>query len=464
MKINPIIPLFAANLMLAAALSSCSDRGAIAAPPGVAREILVAVSPHLDSNFRKTLWPSLGRLILEQAHPGDMVTIYDGLELKQVVSLTVPNEKVMEKNPRARATRLAPEIKILKAFLDTAPAVDATDGALLVPQLVELVARRAKTGRHTSMLLVGSPLYQNPKDVTWTFADRRYPSDAHFAADQNRTTFGCANRATSLEGVAVYQIYPGDVFEFERHRLAVERFWRRWFAAQGAKSGMACGDIDSVMSALASGTTGPLDVAGDADHGGDEADKITMLTATDAQAEPEAKAEDSWIVEATPPPPADPPTAAAPRSPMVADLRIGIRWTDAVDIDLYAKPANDAEELYFGRPRTVEGVHEKDHVSAPAGVHGFETVRFSKTVDIRSAHVAVNLYRGQVSQGCDCEIRVLADGEVFTKTVHLAAAGTRGKATPTRATDPSWAIIDLATMLGIERGTMAANPAGTAKP
>ena len=248
---HTLIPMITMCALYGATLTSCGDRNSAATSPTETREILVAVSPNLSDKCRKTVWSSLGELVLQGTQPGDVVKVYDGLALNQIASLRIPNEKVMLNNPQARTTRLAKELKSLRAFLEEPKQAVAEDGALLVPQFVELIATQPHKSRRTSILLIGSPVYDYAKDPVWSFADKRYPSDAHLAVDQFRSTFGCKGREQWLTGISVYQFFPNEqVFTIESHRLAVTRFWRRWFRAMGASPGIACGDIKSVMDAV----------------------------------------------------------------------------------------------------------------------------------------------------------------------------------------------------------------------
>ena len=50
---------------------------------------------------------------------------------------------------------------------------------------------------------------------------------------------------------------------------------------------------------------------------------------------------------------------------MEGPLKIGIRWKQNIDLDLYAAPRPGAETLFFQHPRSPEGYYFKDHRSSP---------------------------------------------------------------------------------------------------
>ena len=62
--------------------------------------------------------------------------------------------------------------------------------------------------------------------------------------------------------------------------------------------------------------------------------------------------------------------ATAP-SALTGRMKIGIRWQDNLDLDLYATPRRGSETLFFQHPRTAQGYLYKDHRASPGREYEF---------------------------------------------------------------------------------------------
>src|SRR5262249_46099902 len=85
-------------------------------------------------------------------------------------------------------------------------------------------------------------------------------------------------------------------------------------------------------------------------------------------------------------------STALPPAPttMVGPMRIGIRWSKNIDLDLYVTPHRGAETLFFQHPQSPEGYYYKDHRSSPG--REYEFVEFINPVDARQVEAFVNFY------------------------------------------------------------------------
>lgn len=154
----------------------------------------------------------------------------------------------------------------------------------------------------------------------------------------------------------------------------------------------------------------------------------------------------SWIENDTTPKETTPPPAT------VGKLKIGIRWTSDVDIDLYVRPRAGAVELYYGRNRSSDGVHNKEFESSPANSKGFETVECYSDVDLKNVEAAVNFYSGTSPGGVKGIIRVLFNDKLYESPFRImASSGNRGDAASRRGGSDYWQTIDLLQIVGLRK-------------
>src|SRR5205814_6534529 len=91
--------------------------------------------------------------------------------------------------------------------------------------------------------------------------------------------------------------------------------------------------------------------------------------------------------------------AGAPTRPstMIGPMKIGIRWKERIDLDLYATARPGAETLYFEHVRSPEGYYYKDHRSSPG--REYEFIEFESAVDVREVEAFINFYKGSCPGG-----------------------------------------------------------------
>ncbi|HEU0039113.1 MAG TPA: hypothetical protein VFR76_07560, partial [Verrucomicrobiae bacterium] len=119
--------------------------------------------------------------------------------------------------------------------------------------------------------------------------------------------------------------------------------------------------------------------------------------------------------------------AQSPPSILVGPMKIGIRWKEKVDLDLYATPHPGAETLYFEHVRSPEGYYYKDHRSSPG--REYEFIEFESPVDVRKVEEFVNFYKGDCPGGARGEVRIEFDGRIYGAPFSIPAEqGNLGRA------------------------------------
>jgi len=389
--------------------------------------VAVGISPFLDSASKDTVYRGLVRLIVEDLPLNSTLEVYDAFNLKSIARVSIPNAQVF-KSPKTRANQFALAIGEIKQFLarenakPTGPK-PGFDGAIRLPQFCDFLAqnRPAHDGSEKlPLLLFGSPLYQDAREPGFSMAEGFFPSDGHLRASREQSVFGFNPGGGSDQGLMVYWAYFGDPWESDLHREKVTRFWALYLERRNGRLASFSADLAMAMGAFTSGSPGPS-----AASNGWVMDpletKPEMLRAS-RSVELVDWLNGDVLREANPPPPTQ----------MLGTLKIGIRWKDNIDLDLYATPRRGAETLFFQHPRSSEGFYSKDHRSSPG--RDYEFIEFESPVDVRNVRAFVNFYAGSCPGGPRGEVRLEFLNRIYSGTFALASSeGNQGRSGPAQA-------------------------------
>jgi len=384
-------------LALSLVSTQAADKDALTQKAG--GSYVVGISPFLDSSAKDPVYRGLVRLIVEDLPLNTKLEVYDAFNLKSITRLSIPDAKVFN-SPKTRANQFASSVGEIRAFLAVGHpkpgGVKAGfDGAIRLPQFCDFLDQdRPAPDREAELplLLIGSPLYQDAREPGFSMLEGYFPSDGHLHASREESVFGFNPGEGSPQRLLVYWTYFGDPWMSELHREKVTRFWTLYLERRGGRLASFSADLATSLGALAS-----LAPGASAASKGWAADPL--------QARPEmVRASRSvqqvdWLTgdalpEITPPPP----------SRLVGPLKIGIRWKENIDLDLYATPHPGAETLFFQHMRSPEGYYYKDHRSSPG--REYEFIEFESPVDVREVKAFVNFYRGSCPGGPRGEVRI----------------------------------------------------------
>ena len=404
---------------------------------------VVGLSPYLDRSVKDEVYRGLVRLLVEDLPLNSTVTVYDAFDLKSITHVTLPNSRVFNSS-KTRANQFAPAIRELKAFLaqeHTKPtgAHLHFDSALRVPQFADFLADNLPAGaRPLTVLLVGSPLYQDPKEPSFSMVDGYFPSDGHLQASREDSVFGFTGSTNGQPALAVHWLYFGDPWISDLHKEKVTRFWTLYFERRGGELAAFTQDVPTTLQSFCHVSVGaPGSARGwvvDAQQ-----TKLEMLRVS------RSVELSDWITRDT-----LPETAPKPPNVMVGPMKIGIRWKDNIDLDLYATPHHGAETLFFQHTRSPEGYYYKDHRSSPG--REYEFIEFESPVDCREVEAFVNFYRGSTPEGPRGEVRIEFDGRIYSGTFSIEASeGNRGRTGAHQ--ENFWARIPVRELLRVPAGT-----------
>ncbi len=384
------------------------------------RTFIVGLSPFLDASVKDDVYRGLVRFLVQAAPRNATVTIFDAFHLRRVTQVNVPDLRAFD-SPKTRANQFAAAIGELKAFLaEGHPKPKAAllqfNGAILVPQFCEFLAEEPSLGAGPlSVLLIGSPLYQDAKEPAFSMVDGYFPSDGHLLASRENSVFGLNASNAVTAPLRVSWVYFGDPWMSDLHREKITRFWGLYFQYHGGELLTLSGDLPTALEGFRKADAGTASAARwtlDPEHS-----KVEMLRITR-----EVPSTDWLTGEVSPDAMAPPPPAT-----MAGPMRIGIRWTQDIDLDLYAAPRRGAETLFFQHPRSPEGYYYKDHRSSPG--REYEFIEFEAPVDLREVEAFVNFYQGSCPGGPHGEVRIEFGGRIYSGHFAISASeGNRGRA------------------------------------
>jgi hypothetical protein len=380
---------------------------------------VIGVSPYLDSSVKDDVYRNIVRLVVEGLPLDSKLLIFDAFNLKSVTQVSLPNLRVFD-SPKTRANQFAPAIRELKTFLaQDHPRPKKTqlrlDSAILVPQFCDFLGETVTGGEGPLfVMLIGSPLYQDTKEPAFSMVDGYFPSDGHLLASRDKSVFGMRDANSESIPLLVHWVYFGDPWVSDLHREKITRFWTLYLERRGGQLATLSGDLPTAVQAFREGTGASRSVgkrwAIDKDQ-----TKIEMLRITR-----EVPVTD-WLT-------GDLASSGMPAAPaaMVGPMRIGIRWSKNIDLDLYVTPHKGAETLFFQHPESPEGYYYKDHRSSPG--REWEFVEFLNPVDARQVQAFVNFYKGSCPGGPRGEVRIEFDGRIYAAPFSIEAEeGNQGR-------------------------------------
>ncbi|HYV25956.1 MAG TPA: hypothetical protein VFA77_00350 [Candidatus Eisenbacteria bacterium] len=393
--------LLAVGVYLCALIFSPSDSRAAsqALSSESPSKFIIGISPFLDKSVKDEVYRGIVRLVVEDLPLNSALAIYDAFELKTITQLSLPDTRAFN-SPKTRANQFAPAIRDLQLFLareHNKPTNTGFEAAIRLPQFLDFLAETTTTNSKSSVLLIGSPLYQDAKEPAFSMVDGYFPSDGHLQASREQSVYGFSGDNTVAPSLIVHWVYFGDPWINDLHKEKVTRFWTLYLERRGARLAAFTGDLPIALQSFRQPGTASttrhwtLDTA---------QKKIEMLrvsrgvTMTD------------WLTRDT-----LPAGAQAPPSIMVGPMKIGIRWKERIDLDLYATARPGAETLYFQHIRSPEGYYYKDHRSSPG--REYEFIEFESPVDVREVKAFVNFYKGSCPGGARGEVRIEFDGRIY---------------------------------------------------
>ncbi|HEX5222907.1 MAG TPA: hypothetical protein VFZ59_25345 [Verrucomicrobiae bacterium] len=412
--------------------SSAADQTSSSGPAG--SDFIIGISPFLEKSVKDDIYRSIVRLVVEELPLNSTLTVYDAFELKTITRVIVPGGRAFN-SPKTRANQFASAIRDLKLFLAQERSGPTNshlkfEDSIRLPQFLDFLAEQASpTDSPPTLLLVGSPLYLDGKEPVFSMWDGYFPADGHLQASREKSVFGFDGDTDAP--MVVHWVYFRDPWVSDLHKEKVTRFWTLYLARRGAQLAAFTSDLPTALQSFRQPATGRGAIAKKWAIDPSQT-KIEMLRVSRG-----AEIND-WITRDTLSMAQTPPTV------MVGPMKIGIRWKEKVDLDLYATPRLGAETLYFEHVRSPEGYYYKDHRSSPG--REYEFIEFESPVDVHQVQAFVNFYKGNWPGGAHGEVRIEFDGRIYGGQFTIPAeSGNLGRAG--RNHDEYWTAIPIPKLL-----------------
>jgi hypothetical protein len=209
---NRLLLHFLSLLMLVAS----SGLPARADPPAstnvAATRCVIGLSPFLDNRVKDDVFRRIVGFVLEDLPLGSSLGLYDAYHLQTIAQIEIPKVAAF-RSGKTRANQFKDQLNKLKRFLADPPERPASgdlklDQAVRLPQFLDFVSERG-TGTETPpvVVILGSPLYLDPKEPGFSMVDGYFPSDGHLLASRDRSVYGIKDRADALSGIPVHFAY-----------------------------------------------------------------------------------------------------------------------------------------------------------------------------------------------------------------------------------------------------------------
>jgi hypothetical protein len=371
---------------------------------------VIGISPFLDKGVKDDVYRSIVRLLVEDLPLNSSLAVYDAFELKTITHVSLPDARVFQ-SPKTRANQFAGAIRELKQFLareNVAPtnAHLKFDEAIRLPQFLDFLAQNLRTTNvRPAVLLIGSPLYQDAKEASFSMVEGYFPSDGHLQASREQSIFGLTANAADLTPLAIHWLYFHDPWISDLHKEKVTRFWTLYLERRGAQLAVFTSDLPTALQSFQHNALGTTAASKNWTVNTAQ-NKIEMLRVSR-----NVEIAD-WLNRGT-------LSDESPPTTLVGPMKIGIRWKHNIDLDLYATPRHGAETLYFEHVRSPEGYYYKDHRRSPG--REFEFIEFESPVDAREVEAFVNFFKGRCPGGPRGEVRIEFDGRIYGAPFSISA-------------------------------------------
>src|SRR6185369_16503601 len=225
-------------------------------------DFIIGISPFLDNSVKDEVYRSIVRLLVEDLPLNSTLAIYDAFQLKTITQVSLPNVRVFN-SPKTRANHFAPIIREVKLFLAQAHVRPTNshlnfDGAVRLPQFLDFLAEKLPPADSPfSVLLMGSPLYQDAKEPAFSMVDGYFPSDGHLRASREQSVFGFTGDAATVRPLSIQWMYFGDPWVNDLHKEKITRFWTLYLERRGARLAAFTGDLPTALESFRLAVGGP---------------------------------------------------------------------------------------------------------------------------------------------------------------------------------------------------------------
>ncbi|MEM9098689.1 MAG: hypothetical protein AAGC79_09205 [Pseudomonadota bacterium] len=410
--------------------------------PAIGKETLIGVSPFGTPEAKLAEVKAIANHLLAVLEPGETGWVVNAYDQSQIAEITISTDPKKSESLQRRM-RNAPEFFAgLKRFAEAAivPTGENFAGQIDLPGFLRNVGANYPADRARDLILYNvSPLTHDPRSPHLSMKDGAVPDDASIAASRAVNVYGARGEEQLLTHYTVHWGANGLGWsQSDVHAYHIQLFLTHSVSKRGGKLVTFATDPATALRNGRAGISRPVTAAAFKPD-----DQPTMVTFPIGEVTTEVM---ESIYE----------RALSERVPsrveltQARDVEIAIRWTCDCDFDL-AIQLRGTDAISYRTPETPAGTLHKDFTSSEALELGWETVTLHGPLDLTTALIAINLYRG--APGAEVEIRIAVGAETWGRryVIGSSADGGSGFAKTMRTGTPAngaWVMVDARALLG----------------
>lgn len=420
---------------------------ALCVVPAGAHELIIGLSPFQEAAKAEAQVKTVLQVLTDTLEPGQSALLFDAYHIQSLGTFAVPANPAY-RHPKAKIMANKHVVSAMLAFARAAKAPHGGDepaviGAIRLPQALAFIGQNHPHKEKAQVVVLGSPVYDDPADRAFSMNQVRIPGDGHFTHGRADTPYGLKGQETLLAQRHIHLAFADDTWRRDDHHSHyVQRFWTLYIEGQGGKLVTFTGDLPTLWQRVRAHTP-PLA------HGYtlQKSDKLEMLILRSRDVKEKASIYERPVTK-TP--------VAMERLKRASNIEIGVSWDcSECDLDLFAQHDSREAALSYLNKETPSGLYYKDWRQSPRNLNGLETVAYRVPVDLTGLFIAVNFYDGSAENGVQGELRIALDGQTYARTFYVSAQeGNHGKGREEtlktkQAANANWLVIDPLDVLGV---------------
>jgi len=383
-------------IVSALAISTVISESAIASPD-------VVVLPEFKTEQAcSSVSNELLKDFISNADLGEEMKIISSRSLEEITTLVVPH-KAIYSNPKYRLQHNKAGLAALKKYcannVNAAPQNDHN------ATLRELGNNKVNDD-FRDIIIIGSPVVV-PTSGQWSMAPNLTVSDHHLSVTRADSPYGTLGEETLLNGDRIHFASIDNDWQYtERFKIEVERTLYFMVEKRGGQFATFTTGLQSALERINSGAKYRL--------------SVSPLTQTDQKLYMVVHGPKDGIFKPLFKDQTSPNPASREQIAGAKNVRIGISWQGAIDLDLYVTPRPDTEPLSYKNFSSPHGRLVKDYTSAPAK-HGFEIVVLNGRIDLEKMKLLVNFYSGNAPEGVNGQLRISIGTQTYEAPFKIEA-------------------------------------------
>lgn len=417
--------------------------------PASAHELIIGLSPYQDSAKAEAQVKTVLQFVTDTLEPGESALLFDAYNIQSLGTFAVPLNPAY-RHPKAKIMANRQVVTAMLAFARAARtpkggSEPAVMGAIRLPQSLAFIGQNYPHKENAQVVLLGSPLYDDPAERAFSMNQGRIPGDGNFSHGRADTPYGIKGQEALLAQRNIHLAFGDESWRRDDHHgHYVQRFWTLYIEGQGGKLVTFTGDLPTLWQRVRAHTP-PLAHSYTVEH----SDKLEMLILKSRDVKEKASIYDRPVTQTAFP---------MERLTGASNIEIGVSWDcPACDIDLFTQHQNSETPLSYLNKETPSGLYYKDWRQSPRNVNGLETVAYRVPVDLNNLLIAVNFYGGSAVNGVQGELRISLGGQTYAKAFYVPAQegnhghGREETLKSKQAANANWLVIDPLEVLGVRR-------------